>query len=127
MIDDSNDETNFPHKLLLTDTQVSIHRKAIANNSSANTKLWKIELSKMVQSGGFLGRPLGPLLKTSLPLMNNVLTPLAKSVIMPLGLTTAASATDEAIQNKYFGSRMIRLIISNEVPKDILEIVKYLE
>ena len=54
MIGDSNDEANFPHKLLLTDAQVSRLRKAFANNSSANTKLSKTEISKMVQSGGFV-------------------------------------------------------------------------
>ena len=65
--DDSNDEYNFPHKLSLINTQVSRLCKAFANNSSANTKLSKTQLHKIVQSGGFLGRPLGPLLKTGLP------------------------------------------------------------
>ena len=54
MIGDSNDEANFPHKLLLTDAQVSRLRKAFANNSSANTKLSKTQISKMIQSGGFV-------------------------------------------------------------------------
>ena len=58
----------------------------------------------MVQVGGFLGRLLGPLLKTGLPLMGNVLKPLTKSVLVLLGLMTAASATDAAIQKKIFGS-----------------------
>ena len=53
---DSNDETNFPHKLLLvTDRQVSRLFKASANKSSANIKLSKTQLSKVVQSGGFPG------------------------------------------------------------------------
>ena len=55
-----DNENNFPHKLLLTNTQVSNLRKAFANNSSANIKLWKTQLSKMIQSGGFLGKSLGP-------------------------------------------------------------------
>ena len=55
MIGSSNDETNFPHKLLLTDTQVSKIRKAFANDSSANVKFSKTQLSKMIQSGGILG------------------------------------------------------------------------
>ena len=63
-----DNEANFPHQLLLTNTQVSNLRKAFANNSSANIKLSKTQLSKMIQSGGFLGRLLGPLLKTGLPL-----------------------------------------------------------
>ena len=94
VVGDSNDENNFLHKLLLTNTQVSKLRKAFANNSSANIKLSKTQLHKIGQSGGFLGRLLGPLLKTGLPLMKNVLKPLAKSVLIPLGLTAAASATD---------------------------------
>ena len=55
MIGSSNDETNFPHKLLLTHTQVSKIRKAFANGSSANIKLSKTHLSKMIQSGVFVG------------------------------------------------------------------------
>ena len=79
MIGDSNDETNFPHKLLLPDRQVSNIRKAFANNTSTNIKLSKTQLSEMVQLGGFLGRLLGPLLKTGLPLIKSVIKPLAKS------------------------------------------------
>ena len=60
--------TNFPHKLLLTSRQVANLRKTFANNSSVNIKLLKIQLSKMIQSGGFLGGLLGPLLKKGLPL-----------------------------------------------------------
>ena len=62
MIGDSNDETNFTHKLLLTDRQVSKPRKAFLNNSSVNIKLSKTHLFKMVQSGGFLTRFIGLLL-----------------------------------------------------------------
>ena len=71
-------------------------RKAFANHSSAD-----ITLSKIIQSGGFLGRLLGPLLKTGLPLRSNVIKPLAKSVLIPLGLTAAASASDAGIHKKY--------------------------
>ena len=59
-----DNETNFPHQLLLTNRQVANIRKAFANNSSIDIKLSKTQLSKMIQSGGFLGRLLGPLLKT---------------------------------------------------------------
>ena len=69
-----NNETDFPHELLLTNRQVSNLRKAFVNNSSAG-----IKLSKMVQSGGFLGRLLDPLLKTGLPLIKNMIKPLAKN------------------------------------------------
>ena len=56
----------------------------------------------MIQSGGFLGRLLGPLLKIGLPLISNVIKPLAKSVLIPLGLTAAASAADAGIHKKYW-------------------------
>ena len=64
MIGDSNDKGNFPHELLLTERQVSRIIKAFANNSSVDIKFSKIQLSKMMQSGGYLGKLLGLLLKT---------------------------------------------------------------
>ena len=94
-----DDETNFPHKLLLTNRQVANLRKAFANYLSTDIKLSKTQLSKMIQSGGFLGRLLGPLLKTGLPLMKNVIKPFDKSFLIPLGLTAAASAVDAGMQN----------------------------
>ena len=97
MIGDSNDETNFPHKLLLTDRQVLSIRKSFADNSPADIKFSKTLLSKMIKLGGFLGRILGPLLKTGLPLTKNVINPLAKNVLIPLGLTVAAPAADTGI------------------------------
>ena len=54
----------------------------------------------MIQSGGFLARLLHPLLRTELPLMKNLIQPLAKSVLVPLGLTAAASAADAGIHKK---------------------------
>ena len=93
-------ETHFPHKLLLTNRQVANLRKAFANYLSIDIKLSKAQLSKMIQSGGLLGRRLGPLLKTRLPLIKSVIKPLAKSVLIPLGLTTAASAADAGIHKK---------------------------
>ena len=81
----------------------------------------------MIQSGGFLGRLHGPLLKTGLPLMKNVIKPLAKSVLIPLGLTAAASATDAGIHKKILGSGRTMLIISNDEMKDIIRIVKSLQ
>ena len=95
MVGNSNDNTNFPHKLLLTNRQVANIRKAFAKNTSTDIKLSKTQLSKMIHSGGFLGRLLGPL-----PLMKGVIKPLAKSVLIPLGLTAAASAADAGIHKK---------------------------
>ena len=111
--------------MLLTNTQVSKLRKAFANGLPANVKLSKTELHTIGQSGGFLGRLLAPLLKTGLPLIENVLKPLAKSVLIPLGLTAAASATYAAIHKTMFGSGTTTLMISNEEMKDIImKIVK---
>ena len=84
----------------------------------------------MIQSRGFLGRFLGPLLKTGLSLIKNVIKPLGKSVLIPLGLTAAASAADAGIQKKILGSRhnnTATLIISNDEMEDIIKIVKSLE
>ena len=63
--------------------------------------LSKTQLSKMIQSGEFLGRLLGPLLKTGLLLIANVIKQLSKSVLIPLGLTAAASTADAGIHKKY--------------------------
>ena len=98
MIDD--DENNFPHKLFLTNRQVVNLCKAFADKSSNDIKLSKTQTSKMIQSGAFLGRLLGPFLKTGLPLMKNISKPLAKNVLIPLGLTAAASAADAKMHKK---------------------------
>ena len=94
----SNDQNNLLHKFLLTNIQVSRICKAFANNFSPNIKLSKTQLNKIEQSGGFLGILLGPLLKTELPLMTNVLEPLVKRV-----LRLSAAATGAAIHKKMFG------------------------
>ena len=99
----SDDETNFPHKLFLTNRQVANLRKASAKHTSTDIKLSKTQLSKMIKSEGFLGRLLGPLLRTGLPLIKSVIKPLPKSVLVPLGLTAATSAADVGIHKKTLG------------------------
>ena len=94
------DLINFPHKLLLTNRQIENLRKAFANKSSKDIKLSKTPLSKIIESGGFLGRFFGPLKKTGLPLIKNAIKSLAKSVSIPLELTATASATDTGIHKK---------------------------
>ena len=127
MIGNSNDEFNFLNKLLLTNRHVANLRKAFANHRSTDVKLSKTQLSKMIQSGGFLGRLLGPLLKTELPLMKNLIQPLA-SVLIQLGFTAAASAADAGINKKTLGSgHNTTVIISNTEMEDILKIVESLE
>ena len=121
---DSNYENNFPRKLSLTDTQVSSFHKAFVNNSLANIKSSKNQLHKIGKSDRFLGSFLGPLLKTSFPPMENVLKRLAKSVLIPLALTTTASANDAEIHKKMFGFWNTTLIISSEEMNNIMKIVK---
>ena len=91
---------NLPHELLLATGQTTKPRNAIENNMSTDIKLPKSQISKTIQSGGFLGKLLGPSLKTGLPLIKNVIKPLAKSVLIPSGLTAAASAADAGIEKK---------------------------
>ena len=128
MIDNSDDNTNFPHELLLTNRQVANLCKDFAKHTSTDIKLSKTQLFKMIQSGGFLGRLLAPILRTGLPLMKSVIKPLAKSVLVPLGLTAAASTADAGIHKKILGSgHNTTLIISNDEMDDILKIVRSLE
>ena len=108
MIGNSDDEANFPHKLLLTNRQVANIRKAFSNHTSTDIKLSKAQLNKTL-TGGFL-RSLAPLLKSVLPLLKSVIKPLGM-----LGLTATASATDIAINKKILGSgNHTALIISND-------------
>ena len=125
MIGKSSDNVNFPRELLLTNRQVSNLRKVFANHLSVDIKLSKTQLSKMIQSGKFLGRLLGPLLITELPLMKSVIKRLGKSVLVPLGLTAA----DAGIHKKILGSghNNTTLKISNDEMDDILKTVKSLE
>ena len=111
----------------MTNTQVSQLRKSFANGSSINIKLSETQLHKIVLSGGFLGRPLGLLLKTNLSLIASVLKPLAKSVLLRLGLWAAAVATDAPIHNKMFGSGMTTIIIFSKEMNEIMKMIESLE
>ena len=91
------DGNDLPHELLLTTRQKTKLRNAFNNNTSADIKLSKAQINKIIQSGGFLGSLLSKLVG---PLMK-VAVPLAKNVLAPLGITAAASALDAGIQKKY--------------------------
>ena len=116
----NKDET--PHELLLTTRQNTKLRNAVNNNSATDIKLSKIQIKKILQSGGFLGKLIS---KLSGPLMK-VAMPLAKNVLAPLGLTAAISAIDGSTQKKIHGSG-VKLIIEQEDMKDIMKIIKALE
>ena len=127
MIGNANDEINFTQKLLLTNRQVSKLLKAFANNRSAVKELSNTQLSKIIQLSRFLGRLLGPLLQTGLPLMKNVPKLIAKSVLIQLGLTTTTLAADVVILKKLISARTIAVIISNEEMGDVMKIIKFPE
>ena len=124
---------NLPHELLLTSRQTTKLRSTIENNISTDIKLFEAQISKIIQSGGYLGKLLGPLLKIGLPLIKNVIKPLARSdyhyqlMGLPLGLTAAAAAADAGIPKRILGSGTTTLIISNEEMNDIMKIVQALE
>ena len=91
------DGNNLLHELLLTRRQKAKLRNAFNNNMSTDMKLSKAQITKIIQSGGFLGFLLsklaGPLMKVAIPL--------AKNILAPLGITAAAWAIDAGIQKKY--------------------------
>ena len=87
---------NLPHELLLTTRQTTKLRNTFRNNMSTDIKLSKAQISKIIQSGGFLSKILGPLLKTRFPLLKSVIKPLGL-----LGLTAASSAIEREFNKKY--------------------------
>ena len=116
------DENDLPHEFLLTTRQKSNLRNAFNNKISTELKHSRAEISKIVQSGGFLGSLLsklvGPLMKVSIPL--------AKNVLAPLGIAVATSAIDARSQKKIHGSdrpSFTTLIISNKETNDIMKVV----
>ena len=116
------DGNYLPHELLLTTRRRTKLRNAFNNNISTDVTLSKAHISKIIQSGEFVGSLLsklaGPLIKVAVPL--------AKKILAPLGITTAASAIDAEIQKKTHVSILsssTALIISNEQMNDIMKIV----
>ena len=116
-------ENNLPHKSLLITRQTTNLRNTIENNISTDIKLSKAHVSKIIQSGGFLG---SSLTKIAVLLMKVAIS-LAKNILAPLGITAAASAIDGAVEKKIHGSGTITLIISNEEVIDIMKIAQALE
>ena len=116
------DGNGLPHELLLTTKQKTKLRNAFNNNMSTDLKLSKAQISKIIQSGGFLGSLLsklaGPLMKVAILL--------AKNVLAPLGITAATSAIDAGIQKKIHDSGTTTLIISNKEMNDKMKIVQTL-
>ena len=122
---------NLPYELLSTTRQTTKLKNAFENNMSTDIKLPRAQISKIIQSGGFLESLLN---KLTGPLMK-VAVPLAKNILAPLGVTAAASAIDAGIQKKMHGSgrlsesasRTTALIISNDEINDIMKIIQALK
>ena len=114
---------NLPHELLLTARQTTKLRNAIENNTATDIKMPKAQISKIIQSGGFLGSLLG---KIAGPLMK-VAVPLAKNILHPLVITAAASAIGAGIQKRIHGSGTTTLILSNEEMNDIIKFAQAFE
>ena len=117
------DRNDLPHELLLTTKQKTRPRNVLNNNKSTDIKLCKAQISKIIQSRGFLGSLLsklaGPLMKVAVPLTN--------SILASLGITAAASAIDSRIQRKIYGSETTTLIIANKEINDKMKIFQVLE
>ena len=114
------DGNDLPHELLLATRQKTELRNAFKSNMSTDLKVSKAQISKIIQSSGFLGSLLS---KLAGPLMK-VVVPLAKNILAPLGVTAAAPVIDAAIQEKIHGSGTTTFIISNEKMNDIMKIVQ---
>ena len=122
------DGNDLSHELLLTIRQKTKLRNAFNNNMLTDIKLSKAQISKIIQSGGFLGLLLsklaGPLMKAAILL--------AKNVFASLGITAVASAIDAGIQKEIHGSgrpssstqQKTALAISNKQFNDMIKIVQ---
>ena len=93
---------------MITNEQVASLCKAFVKNSSSSIKLLETELFKIIQSGRFVGKLLGSLIKIALLLMKNLLQSLAKTMLIPLGLITVASAVDAGIHKMFLGPGIIK-------------------
>ena len=100
------DRNDLPHELLLATRHKAKLRNVFNNNMPTDLKLSRAQISKIIQSGGFLGSLVS---KLAGPLMK-VVIPLAKNVLAPLGIAAAASAIDAGIQKKIHGSGTTTLI-----------------
>ena len=110
---------NLPHELLLTTRQKTKLRNAFNDNMSTDLKLSKAQISKIIQSGGFLES----LISKLAGLLMKIAILLAKNVLAPLGIIATASAIDAGIFKKIHGSGNMTLIISNEEMNDITKII----
>ena len=98
------DGDSWPHELLLTTRQKTKLKNAFNNNMSTDIKPSKAQISKIIQSGAFLGS----LLSKLVGLLMKVAVPFAKSILAPLGITAAASAIDVGIKKQNKKKNMVQ-------------------
>ena len=121
----SNENFNkeeLPHELFLTRAQIIKLGNKIENNMSADIKLSKAQIRKIIMSGSGLGSILG----CFLPKLIKPAISLGKNILAPLGLSAAMSAADAGIQKKIHGYGT-KVISSNDEINDMVKIVKALE
>ena len=106
------------HQLIIHSSSPSENREILLEETTEKTNS---------QKGGLLSKFFGPLMEVGISLMRNVLKQLAKSVLLPLRLTTTAPATQAAMQKKIYGTGITSLVISKEEMKDIMKVIKYLK
>ena len=127
MISNTTNEVNFLHKSVLTNGKIESFCKTFTYDLSANMKLSKKHFSKKIHVGEFPGTNIGTLMKAGLPLIKNIIKPLAKSLPVPLRLTAAAPPPDASFLQIILVSRTTPLTISNKEKEDIKKIIRYFE
>ena len=127
MISNTANEVNFLHKSVLTNGKIPSLCKTFTYNLSANMKLSTTHFSKKIHVGEFPGINIGTLMKAGLPLIKNIIKPLAKSLPVPLRLTAAPPPPDASFLQIILVSRTTPLTISNKEKEDIKKIIRYFE
>ena len=127
MISNTANEVNFLHKSVLTNGKIPSLCKTFTYNLSANMKLSTTHFSKKIHVGEFPGINIGTLMKAGLPLIKNIIKPLAKSLPVPLRLTAAAPPPDASFLQIILVSRTTPFTISNKEKEDIKKIIRYFE
>ena len=116
LINKSFNKNQLIHELYLTERQLNKLREKIENSMSTDIKVSKVHINKIIKEGGNLSR----LLMSFLPKLIKPAISIGKTILAPLGLRAAMSATDAAIQKKMYGSGNTTLIISNDDLNDLI-------
>ena len=127
MISNTTDEVNFLHKSVLTNGKIESFCKTLTYDFSANMKLSTTHFSKKIYVGEFPGTNIGTLMKAGLPLIKNIIKPLAKGLPVPLRLIAAAPPPDASFLQIILVSGTTPLLISSKEKEDVKKIIRYFE